>query len=275
MAEYGHIKVSRKMYLPPEQGGDPFWNERRVFSRYEAWEYMIQAAAYADHTWAVEGGAVVRIRRGETRPLSVRTLMKKWGWKSKKRVTAFVQKLMDLERICVAQRTIQGDTYLLVNYEAYQGGGDSDGDTDGDSGGDSGGYSGGDSTREEGKEGEVKKVPRKRRASARESWDTWRPKDGHAELATAQGLDLAVQESMFRDHFIGNGKPLRNRDAAFRNWLRRAKSFDTNGRTHGKARADSRRTDGQTGRDPEGAGTRPSKYEGLVKRSPVAAGGDG
>ena len=271
MAEYGHIKISRKAFLAVDEGGDVFWNEKRAFSRWEAWQYMIQAAAWRGHDIALKGGGVIRVQRGETPPLSVRFLMKAWGWGSPKRVLMFLGLLEERHQISNRQRTASGNTYLLVNYDAYQGDGNTDGNTSGNADGTAAETPA--ETKQKQEEAKEAKSPRKRRASARESWDTWKPKDGHAELATAQGLDLAVQESMFRDHFIGNGKPLHNRDAAFRNWLRRAKSFETNGRTLGKPRTDSRRTDGQAGRDPEGARTRPSKYEHLVKRGPAAAGG--
>jgi hypothetical protein len=37
---------------------------------------------------------------------------------------------------------------------------------------------------------------------------------------------LSVEVQKFRDHFTANGKPMKDWDAAFRNWLRRAAEFN-------------------------------------------------
>lgn len=114
--QYGHVKISRKAYET-----DPFWLERRVFSRWEAWEYMIQAASYKPCKWS-DGGAVVSLSRGETRPLSIRHLSDEWNWGTKK-VRVFLDLIQEEGRIRAQKATSQGHTYLLVNYETYQSGG--------------------------------------------------------------------------------------------------------------------------------------------------------
>lgn len=136
---YGHVKISRKAYLPQQLGGDPLWNERRVFSRWEAWEYLIKEATYAARTFVIQGAQTVELARGETRPLAVRHLMKEWGWGSKKRVAAFLAWGQGEGRLRVQQRTQAGDTYFVVNYDKYQAGGDSGGDRVGNGSGDTGG----------------------------------------------------------------------------------------------------------------------------------------
>lgn len=121
---HGHVKISRKAFLPLAAGGDPFWNKKRVFSEWEAWQYLIKEAAFAPHTRALRHG-VVQLQRGETPPLSIRFLMRAWGWGSKKRVESFLDLLEKMERIRVQQRTPDGDTYSIVNIAFYQGWGDS------------------------------------------------------------------------------------------------------------------------------------------------------
>jgi hypothetical protein len=135
--------MARKAFRPNQEGGDPLWNEARVFSRWEAWQYLIARALYAPRPFATDGG-VITIRRGETPPLSIRYLMRAWGWGSKKRVSAFLQWCHLEGRLRVQQRTTMGDTYLLVNYDAWQFGGDSTGDSTGYGSGDSTGDSAGD-----------------------------------------------------------------------------------------------------------------------------------
>lgn len=127
MTDYGHSKVSRKAFLPLEQGGDPFWNESRVFNRWEAWEYLFSVAArYGEQTWLLRSGQMIDLERGETKPLSIRYLETRWRW-GKNRVHRFLATLVQMDRISVHQRTTDGDTYLVVNYELYQGWRDSDG----------------------------------------------------------------------------------------------------------------------------------------------------
>lgn len=66
--------------------------------------------------------------------------------------------------------------------------------------------------------------PRKR---ARQIPDDWQPSDAHAELARSLRLNPGAELAKFRDHFKSNGKPLKDWDAAFRNWLRRSAEMGT------------------------------------------------
>lgn len=116
--DFGHIKVSRKAFLPQEAGGDVFWNERRTFSRWEAWEYMIQAAAFSDHKRMVAGAPVV-VPRGHTPPLSLSYLADAWQW-SVKRVRTFLDQLVEMDRIRAVGGARSGTTYLIMNYDYYQ-----------------------------------------------------------------------------------------------------------------------------------------------------------
>lgn len=50
--------------------------------------------------------------------------------------------------------------------------------------------------------------------------------DQHREFARLSGLpDPDVEVARFRDYYLSRGKPMRNWDAAFRNWLRKAKEL--------------------------------------------------
>lgn len=134
-----HIKIARKAFASVDAGGDLWWNKRRVFSEWEAWQYLIACASWAPHNYSLRSGKTVVLERGETRPLANRYLMGAWGWTSKKRVTTFIAAAQRLDRIVGRQRTTDGDTYLIVNYAEYQFGGGADG---GDLGGESGAQTG-------------------------------------------------------------------------------------------------------------------------------------
>jgi uncharacterized protein YdaU (DUF1376 family) len=61
---------------------------------------------------------------------------------------------------------------------------------------------------------------------ARQLPTDWQPNDEHRKLAaTLMNVRLSVEVQKFRDHFTANGKPMKDWDAAFRNWLRRAQEY--------------------------------------------------
>jgi hypothetical protein len=115
-----YIAIARKAFT-----SDPFWLEHRVFSKWEAWQDLLQIAAWQEREWAA-GGAVVRLARSETIPLSRVYLADRWGW-GEKQVYGYIQQLRHMDRIQPGQRTAQGTTYRIVNYDLYQGGGTGEG----------------------------------------------------------------------------------------------------------------------------------------------------
>jgi hypothetical protein len=113
----GHIKLSRKAF--DLAAGDPFWHEHRVYSRWEAWVYVIQLAAFSARQYQTAHGTV-QLERGEF-VASLRFLAAhfKWNIKSVRTWIAACQKGARLR----AQREAQaGTVYLIVNYDAYQSG---------------------------------------------------------------------------------------------------------------------------------------------------------
>lgn len=130
----GHVKISRKAFLPLAEGGDLFWNQPRKFSMWEAWQDLIQLAAYRAHPWALRGNRVIEIARGETHPLAVRFLARRWRW-GKNAVLAYLDLLKKRDKIRDGQRTADGDTYVIVKYDTYQSTRDRDRDATGDTGG--------------------------------------------------------------------------------------------------------------------------------------------
>lgn len=124
----GYIKLYRRIVRGVEHGGDDLWNEPRVWSRAEAWTYLMLTAAYAPHSKLVKG-RIVQIDRGEFQA-SQRFLAEKWGW-SKTAVLRFLDLLENqlgrIKQKPSEKRTTTGTTYLIVNYERYQGERTSDG----------------------------------------------------------------------------------------------------------------------------------------------------
>lgn len=230
MAEYGHLKISRKAYAPLAAGGDPFWNERRVFSRWEAWEYLLQSAAYADHRRVVSRHPVT-IPRGHTPPLALSFLCEAWGWGSK-RVRNFLDLLVEMDRIRAVAGARTGTVYLVLNYDYYQSGG-SDKGTDED-------VYGARTGQDQGTDGATKRSSKAIKqenalsgdaakpsggSRSRQIPDDWSPTEAHREMAVRLSVDCDEEAEKFRDHWLAKGEAKKDWDAAFRNWLRNAHSF--------------------------------------------------
>lgn len=50
----------------------------------------------------------------------------------------------------------------------------------------------------------------------------WEPSDSHRSLASERGVDLEHEATQFRDHATATGRTLKDWDAGFRMWLRKA-----------------------------------------------------
>ena len=100
------IPISRKLF------NNFLWEEKREFSRAEAWIDLLQLARFeANSTKEIINGRVIEYERGE-RPLSLRLLADRWKW-SKNRVDKFLDLLVS-ERM-ITKRTAQGTTERTDN----------------------------------------------------------------------------------------------------------------------------------------------------------------
>jgi hypothetical protein len=124
----GHLKLARKLFA-----SDPFWLERRPFSRFEAWLDLLQRAQWRDRVFETEKYGKIELKRGEV-IVSYRKFAQRWN-RSAPWVQRFIKAIHQLNRAAI-QRSIQaGTVYLIVNYDAYQRnslGADTPGDTPGD-----------------------------------------------------------------------------------------------------------------------------------------------
>jgi hypothetical protein len=127
----GYLRLYRRALRDVEHGGDPLWNEPRVWSRAEAWTHLMTMAAHTAHYKTLPGGRVLHLERGEF-VASLRFLGRRWGW-NKDKVARFLATLVSsLGRLVRTNRDTDGDTYLVVNFDYYNSGRDSkrdDGET--------------------------------------------------------------------------------------------------------------------------------------------------
>lgn len=108
----GHIKISRKYFQ------NFLWNEKREFSRAEAWLDLIQSARYSNEpSKELINGRMVICKRGQI-VASVRFLKERWNWKSTSTVDRFLKLLKDEQMIGTDME--QGINVISIcNYEVY------------------------------------------------------------------------------------------------------------------------------------------------------------
>ena len=103
------------------------WNRDEPFDMRSAWVDLIMMVNYEDQKFLLNK-RVITIKRGQTFT-SVRKLSKRWGW-GVKRTMAYLKILEDLEMATV-KATTEGTLITLVNYEVYQGDGNTNDNTNG------------------------------------------------------------------------------------------------------------------------------------------------
>lgn len=107
----GFVKLSRGFF------NNPFWTEKRCYSKAEAWLDLIQMARF-DKTKEVIKNNIVELEVGQL-PVSRRFLEDRWSWGSTK-VIGFLKSLEKLEMIVIDQTSKQ-TTLTLVKYGVYNG----------------------------------------------------------------------------------------------------------------------------------------------------------
>jgi len=113
MIEYkpqGWIKLHRKF------NEHPFWQERRVFSKAEAWIDILMECNHAEKK-VVIGQVIITCKRGESLN-SLDTWARRWGW-NKSAVVRFL-KLLESETMVESKPTRQTKHLSVCKYETYQ-----------------------------------------------------------------------------------------------------------------------------------------------------------
>ena len=109
----GYIKLSRKYF------NNFLWNEKRKFSKAEAWLDLIQLVRYdaTNNGKKLVNGKLIEWKRGEF-PASSRYLNERWNWSGPSQVKRFLDLLKNEDMI--ATRVEQGETVItLCNYDSY------------------------------------------------------------------------------------------------------------------------------------------------------------
>lgn len=110
MKDEGYIPLSRRLF------DHPFWKQKRVFSRAEAWIDLIRIARYEYGPVDIFiNGKLIIIDRGEA-PISLRFLASEWGW-SKNKVDSFIKILLNESMIKI--RTADGTQQTVVTICKY------------------------------------------------------------------------------------------------------------------------------------------------------------
>ena len=108
--DVGWIKIYRKIRE------HAFFQEKRIFSRFEAWVDLILQANHKDAR-VLLGNELIEVQRGSFITSEVK-LMERWKW-SKSKVRAFLTLLQDDEMI-VKKTDRKKTTLSICNYSLYQ-----------------------------------------------------------------------------------------------------------------------------------------------------------
>jgi hypothetical protein len=108
-----YVTINRRIFQ------HAFWEEKRPFSRFEAWLDLIQSARFelAEAKKLIDG-KMVTWQRGEL-PASLRFLAARWDW-SKNKVDNFL-KMLEVEGM-IKKRTAEGTAQTVItlcNYDSY------------------------------------------------------------------------------------------------------------------------------------------------------------
>jgi hypothetical protein len=214
---------------------DPLLWGGREYSHLEAAIDIAGMASFASRVFE-EQGVRLDLEVRETRPLSVRFLMKRWGWKSTATVARFLSSLETRSGTLTKHRTTRlGNTYL-VGCRLLTRCGETSNETPNETGSE---------TPSETKSVEVKKNSKntslptgeRRARGSRKVPKDWQPTPAEeAELrsiAAQRGADYGAEMEMLRDHEF----PRTYTDwvAVARNWMRRAAAVhisNGNGKRH-------------------------------------------
>jgi hypothetical protein len=205
----------------------PYWAEKRVYSRAEAWlDCWGNMAAYDPYV-KIMAGIRIPLERGQF-IASERFLEKRWGW-SRGKVRRFLAKCLNdgelvrvtpMNGVCSVNEPDGGTIYSVVKYDVYQPRSTNDSTNDGPP------VVPTTDQRETSKTNKTSKAsgakaPREPKRGAQLPED-WKPGEGHVRLAKERNVNLLFEVEQFRDHAKANGRVQKDWDAAFRTWLRRA-----------------------------------------------------
>lgn len=93
------------------------WNEKRSYSRFEAWLYLLKEARF-ENSKILDGGHLVEVKRGQIY-VSIRFLSKAFGW-TKKKIEVFLTLLESDNMIKKESDKGTGQSILTIcNYDEY------------------------------------------------------------------------------------------------------------------------------------------------------------
>lgn len=110
VSDNGYVSIHRKIE------NSWLWHEK-PFSKGQAWIDLIMLANYTPHK-KPKGGKVISYRRGDVNK-SMLFLADRWGW-DRKTVKRFLE-VLESDGMVTIERSTQGTTITLVNYDFYQG----------------------------------------------------------------------------------------------------------------------------------------------------------
>lgn len=106
----GWIRLYRKVKI------HWLWDEKRKFSRFEAWIDCLLRANHKD-AQVVLGNELIEVKRGSFLT-SIRKLSEEWGWSNTKVISFF--RLLEKDEMLVYKSDTKKTVVAIVNYDLYQ-----------------------------------------------------------------------------------------------------------------------------------------------------------
>lgn len=118
----GWLKLHRKMF------NNPMWEEKREFSKFEAWIDILQMVSYTNKNKMYISGQLCEWNRGQY-PISISFLCDRWNWTPKK-VRTYLKRAEQNKQISLF-RASKWTMLTVCKYDSYQSEGQSEGKTEG------------------------------------------------------------------------------------------------------------------------------------------------
>lgn len=106
----GYIQLARRLFE------HPFWQEKREFSKAEAWLDLIQSAQWKPGQVSVKG-KIILLKRGQAQG-SLRYWQTRWNWGSPDKVKRYFTILQEQRMVTITPKTVT-QVVTLNNYERY------------------------------------------------------------------------------------------------------------------------------------------------------------
>jgi len=104
------IPINRKLF------SHYFWEEKRTYSKFEAWLDILQTVSFKDNNKNLIHGVLCKWNKGQF-PISIIFLCNRWNWREKK-VRNFL-KLLENDKMITLKKEVKWTMLTVCKYDSY------------------------------------------------------------------------------------------------------------------------------------------------------------